>query len=287
MHPIFACARAVTLTKASKTPCSQPSSVKSTPFRKMTSLPSSVRQLIATFRIQLTTTLGRDLIGAYLFGSVAFPEYDPRSGDIDFYVMIRRPLTPTQKRNLDNMHRILSAKFRFGDRLDGFYITWQKARKRRMPTCLPFAANGRLHKGGKDDAWALHRQHLRRGACVVLHGPQPATFLPSASWYEIKKALIAEFSYARRLVRKYPSWSVLNTCRIVYSLEKRDAVVSKIQATQWAMRMMPGEWKSLIHSALRVYLKRRGDQRRLGCGSRAFLKFSSNRICSLSSTELS
>jgi hypothetical protein len=254
--------------------------VRFTPTSELASLPTNARRLIAAFRIQLATTLGSNLIGAYLFGSIAFPGFEPRSGDIDFYVLIRRPLTLAQRRNLDRMHRMLSRKLSLGKRLDGFYITLQKARKRSGPQRLPFAANGMLHKGGRDDAWALHRQHLRRGACVVLHGPKPVTILPSASWNEIVKALIAEFSYAQRLVYKYPFWSVLNACRIVYTFKNREEVVSKIQAARRAIRTMPDQWTPVIRSALRVYLKKRkrGDQRILKSDSYTFLGFASSQI---------
>jgi predicted nucleotidyltransferase len=245
-----------------------------------TLLQSGVRRLIAAFRTQLAITLGRNLVGAYLFGSIAFPGFEPRSGDIDFYVVLRRPLEHTRMRNLDTMHRILSDKFRFGKNLDGFYITLRKARKRSTPARLPFAANGRLHKGGRDDAWALHRQHLRRGACIILHGPKPVTIVPSASWDEIKKALIDEISFAKRLAHKYSFWSVLSLCRIMYTLRNREVVVSKIQAAQWATRTMPREWKPLIQCALRAYLKkqRQGDQRMLMSNSHAFLRFASDQI---------
>jgi hypothetical protein len=256
------------------------SPVSFTPTSKLTSLPTSVRPLIAAFRVQLANIVGRNLVGAYLFGSIAFSGFDPRSGDIDFYVLIRRPLTVSQKRDLDRMHRALSDKFHYGERLDGFYITLIKARKRSTPRRLPFAANGKLHEGGRDNVWALHRQHLRQGACVVLHGPRPVTFLPSVSWNEITRALIAEFSYAKRIADKYPSYSVLNACRIVYTFKNKDGVVSKIQAAHWATSTMPHHWKPLIRSALRVYLKkpRRGDQKSLKNNSQAFLRFASSQM---------
>ena len=33
-------------------------------------------------------------------------------------------------------------------------------------------------------------------------------------------------------------------------------VVSKIEAAKWALRKLPTQWRALIQSALRVYLKR-------------------------------
>ena len=247
---------------------------------QLASFPLDIRQLIASFRIELIKILEHNLIGIYLFGSIAFPGFEPRSGDIDFYVLLRHPLTPIQKKTLDTMHRTLSSRFRFGKALDGFYITLPKASKRSMPTRLIFAANGRLHKNGRDDAWALHRQHLRRGACIVLYGPKPKTIVPSPSWDEIERALNIEISFAKKVIDKYPFWTVLSLCRLVYSFENRQVVVSKIQAAKWALRKLPNHWRTLIQSALRVYLKKQkhADQEMLKRNSDAFFKFASDRI---------
>jgi hypothetical protein len=171
---------------------------------RLASLPADIRQLIGSFRLELVRTLERNLVGIYLFGSIAFLGFEPRSGDIDFYVLISRPLTQIQMKALDTMHRILGRSFRFGKALDGCYITLSKASKRRIPTRLVFAAGGRVHKNGRDDAWALHRQHLRQGACIVLYGPKPKTIVPSPSWDEIERALKFEFSFARKSHSQVP-----------------------------------------------------------------------------------
>jgi hypothetical protein len=244
----------------------------------LTYLASDIRQLIASFRIGLINTLGRNLIAIYLLGSIAFPRFEPGSGDIDFYVLLRRPLTPTEKKILDTVHRKLSNRFRYGKTLDGFYIPLTKARRKTAPTRLVFAANGRLHSGGKDSAWALHRQHLRRGACLILYGPKPKTIVPSASWHEIERALNMEISFARKIMHKYPFWTVLNLCRLIYSYENGQVVLSKIQAAEWALRKLPPQWRTLIRSSLRIYLRKHGDQRTLKKNSTDFFKFASGRI---------
>lgn len=128
------------------------------------------------------------------------------------------------------MHRTLSSRFRFGKALDGLYIPLSKASKRSIPTRLIFAANGRVHKNGRDDAWALHRQHLRQGACIILYGPKPRTILLPPSWNEIERALNTEISFTKKVLDKYPFWTVLNLCRLIYSFENRQVVISKIQA---------------------------------------------------------
>jgi hypothetical protein len=249
-------------------------------LQRPTNLPSNIRSLIATFRKELVNTLAQNLVGIYLFGSIAFPGFEARSGDIDFYVILGRPLTLTETKALDAMHHTLSSTFRFGKNLDGFYITLSKATTKSTPTRLVFAADGRIHKEGVDDAWALHRQHLHKGACIVLYGPEPRTIVPPPTWKEIVRALHGEIRFAKKIIHKYPSWAVLNLCRLIYSFEKKEVAVSKIQAAQWAVRELPNQWRALIQSAVRVYLERqrRGDQERVKKNGFDFLKFASERI---------
>src|SRR5216683_3039829 len=77
---------------------------------------------MAEFREGLMTSLSNNFVGAYLHGSIAFPEYSPEAGDIDFYVVTRRSLNGTEIKSLAHLHRSLAAKLEFGGELDGFYI---------------------------------------------------------------------------------------------------------------------------------------------------------------------
>ena len=87
-----------------------------------------------------------------------------------------------------------------------------------------------------------------------------------------------EISFAKKIMHKYPFWTVLNLCRLIYSFENRQVVISKIQAAEWALRNLPIRWRTLIRSALRIYLRKHGDQRTLKKNSNAFFKFASDRI---------
>ena len=100
---------------------------------QLTYVASDIRQLTASFRTDLISTLGQNLIAIYLLGSIAFPRFEPRSGDIDFYVLLRRPLTLAEKKTLDTIHRKLSHRLRFGKALDGFYIPLTKASRKTTP----------------------------------------------------------------------------------------------------------------------------------------------------------
>ncbi len=229
-------------------------------FDKTSRLPREVQGLVAEFREQLPKVLGKNLVGTYLFGSIAFPEYEPRAGDIDFYTVIRRRLGAREIRDLDRMHRVLTAKFDFGRKLDGFYIPLFQARRSRSSRRLVSSSHGRIHRGGFDDAWALHREHFRRGAYIRLHGPRSRDIFSTADLSSIRKALYRGLAYSRNIIDSDPWWAVLNLCRVVYTFRTGRIAVSKLQGARWALKELDPKWRPPIMAAIRTY-KRQGSSR--------------------------
>ncbi len=250
-------------------------------------VPSSVRPLIREFRDELLKTLDNNLVGAYLHGSIAFPEFQPRAGDIDFYVVVKRILNKNDRNDLDHLHGALAHRFLFGKKLDGFYIPVAQAKRRKSPRGLVYAAHGRLHQGGLDDAWSLHRAHFHRSAYIALHGPRASKIFPPASWPEIRKELYKQLHYARSIISKDSAWAVLNLCRLIYSFVTRTIAVSKMRAAKWGLKNLPSRWRPLIRSAINAYRDRtdRRDQLPLRKNARAFLGFASVQIIAYDSTE--
>ena len=236
----------------------------------------------------LVKTLQQNLVGIYLFGSIVFPSYEPRSGDIDFYVVVKRVLKTREKNELDNLHRALARRFRFGRLLDGFFITLAKARRSTSPGGLPYAANGHLHTGGSDIDWALHREHFHRGAFMLLYGTDSRMVFPRASWRQIEKALDENLAYVKKQLHGYPFWSVMQLCRLIRSFQKGVADISKVEAARWALDELPSAWRPLIRSAMRVYhgMGIERDRKLLKENARAFFTFSSNQIAKMKQREL-
>jgi len=241
---------------------------------------------VEEFRDELFTVLGKKLVGAYLYGSIAFPEYEPRAGDIDFHVVVRKSLTGEDVKGLDRLHRTLAAKFEFGKRLDGFYIPLAKARRSRIPRGLVYGAHGRIHRGGSDDTWALHREHLHASAYIRLQGPSGSRIFPRADWKSIRSALYRQLLYARKIIESDSWWAVLNLCRLVYSFENGRTVISKVGAARWALKRLPSKWRPVIRSAIKTYHGTETSNERavLKRDSRKFLGFASVRIIAFDST---
>ena len=232
------------------------------------------------YREGLLTSLGNNLVGAYLHGSIAFPEFEPRAGDIDFYVVIRRSLNRREINGLDRLHRALAKRFEFGSKLDGFYISSASARRQETPEGLVYGAHGRIHHGGSDDAWAIHREHFARSAYIRLYGPSAGRIFSRPKWGEIRSALYRQLVYARRIIDSDPWWSVLNLCRLTYDFKTGDIIASKLGAAGWGLKRLPSRWKPVVKSAIKTYkgIAARNDRVILKRDARRFLGFASVRV---------
>lgn len=247
--------------------------------------PESVRRLAEEFRDGLFQILKGKLIGAYLLGSVAFPGYNPVSGDIDFFVIIRERLDEQEFASLEILHSFLSVKFEFGEKLDGYYLPLAKAQGEGTPKNLVYSAHGRMGSGRSDSAWALHREHFYGSAFVRLQGRDPKTIFRAPDVSAIRSALYREFHYAKSIIDTDSWWAILSLCRLMYTFEKGKVVVSKVGAARWAMRTLP-KWRMLIRSAIRTYQRteKRMDQVLQRRRAREFLGFATVRIIAFDTT---
>ncbi len=243
-------------------------------------LPRGVRRLLRRFRERLEDALGDNLVGIYFVGSIAFPGFVPDRVDLDFQVVVRHELQESEVAALRDMHRLLVGEYRYAEHLDGFYLPLSKAQLPDPPENLVGAGGEELWTSGTDGAWALHRDHIHRGAVLVLAGPDPATLSPPATWPEMARALDDERRFIEAHLDHYPFYCVLNLCRLVYTWGTKDVTISKVAAADWALEKLPRQWHALIRSALRVYRMEdeEADLQRIRDGIHSFYRYASRRI---------
>jgi len=208
-------------------------------------VPHDIQDLGAALVQGLTATLGHKLDGVYLYGAVAFFE-GGATGDVDFHVILREPLTEGEKAALRALHDELARDYPpLGVDMDGYYILLADARRTSPP-------EHQFLPGVFDKSWALHRAHIRAGRCIVLYGPDPKGIYPPATWPELEQALQGELDYVRRHLTEYPAYCVLNLCRLMYSYQTQDVVTSKRASAAWADGALP-QWQALVEAAIKTY----------------------------------
>ncbi len=194
------------------------------------------------FLAGLREALGDDLVSVYLYGAVTFPRPDGWTLDVDFHTLLARAPADGPRDGLRRLHARLAAASDLGRELDGYHLRLADAGGSEPPRDV---------LGNVDDAWALHRAHVLAGRVAVLHGRHPRTILAPPSWAEALEALREELGY----ITEHPehaAFGVLNACRIAWSLEHRDVVVSKWDAARWGASSRPG-WSGALGAAVRSY----------------------------------
>lgn len=193
----------------------------------------------------LREALSDTLHGVYLYGAATFPDGAP-TGDIDFHVILAGTLSASEREAIERLHDAVAERYPpLGRELDGYYLLLDDARR-------PTPPRSQMWDGATDTAWALHRAHILAGRCVVLHGPDPNEVYPPVDWPELEAALYSERDYIKEHLAQYPDYCILNLCRLMYSFETRDVVISKARAGEWARDVLP-EWRQAIELARKSY----------------------------------
>jgi hypothetical protein len=232
--------------------------------------PADLEPLCQALLCGLRQILAEKLLGLYLYGAIAFPE-GGATGDIDFHAILAEPPEAAEKSAVADLHAGLARDYPpMGGELDGYYILLKDALRAEPPA-------HQLLPGVSDNSWALHRAHLRAGRCIVLHGPEPGQLLPAPSWPELEGALRGELDYVGAHLADAPAYCVLNLCRLIYSFQTRDVVVSKRASAAWAERRFP-DWRPLIEAALRSYDLRVADEGTVGSQVAVFFRFAREEI---------
>ena len=224
-----------------------------TAVRAMVEMKSQIQKRIApvcaVFATGLRDIFGENLAAVYVYGAAVFPAAPTQLGDIDLHVILHRPPSAAQRREVRALHRELAKRFPgVGDDLDVWYITTQDARRRRAP-------RHQLDLAARDGSWALHRAHWLGGRYVLLYGSPPEEFCVPPSWTELERALRDEFRFVESQIDngRAQAYCILNLSRILYSMRTRDVVVSKEATAQWALRQLPGRYRPTVRAARRVY----------------------------------
>jgi hypothetical protein len=233
-------------------------------------LPHEVRTLAEAFRDGVTDALGNQLACLCLLGSVAFPGFEPHFADIDFHGIADGELRTAEQDTLARLHARLATDYVLGRLLDGSYMPLAKIGP-EPPQGLDGVAEGVFKRGGANrdrGGWALERAHLHAGAFVLLQGRDPREVYPLPDRSELTAALDEEFEELAltRMLERHPVYSTLNLCRLVYSVETGDVVVSKVTSAEWALSRLPEEWRPLVLDALALY---HGDPRAADLADRA------------------
>jgi hypothetical protein len=91
---------------------------------------------------------------------------------------------------------------------------------------------------------------------------------------ELEAELEDQLQYVKEHLVVYPAYCILNLCRLMYSFEQREVVISKAAAGEWAWELFP-QWRVLIEAARRFYARQASaeDEDYMKSQVKAFYRF--------------
>jgi predicted nucleotidyltransferase len=217
-----------------------------------------VNEVLDRLGTSLVRILGAELIGLYLYGSLASGDFDPNSSDIDFVAALAVKPEARVVDRLRQVHEDLQRSDPWGARLEGAYIDRVALRRHVAGEAHPFLNEDHpLSIAVLDESWVINRAQLRDMG-LTISGPDPASLIDKVSGEQMQAAMHQELeTWWRPLMqgspkmqpRRYQSFAVLTMCRALFLFE-HGRIASKPTAAEWAISSLGPEWRSLIERAL-------------------------------------
>jgi len=218
-------------------------------------IPADVQVVLARLLEGVNLALGDDLVGVYLFGSVATGDYEPGISDVDTVALLRSDLTAAQLAALDRLHRDIADEMPVWDeRVEVVYLSTRALRDLRVRTSAAARISpGELfHAIEVDRGWLIDWYRLREVG-VALSGPPATSVVPTIT----REAYVGG---VRELMLRWPDWiggldnrgsqayAILTMCRGLRTIRTGDHVSKRVGA-RWASRELP-QHAALIQRAV-------------------------------------
>src|SRR5258708_7382580 len=206
-------------------------------------------------RDAITATTGPDLVGLYLYGSLATGDFDERISDIDLLAVLSTEISHELAARLERVHDQLAKDHpSWRGRIEVVYVSaLGLANLRVVPPRIHVISSGEpFHVISAGTDWIITWYPARHHG-VALVGPPATEVVPATSFEEYANAVR---NYMQRFKERIPdnaapgsqAYAVHAMCRGLYTWRHGEPV-SKLRAAAWAQRELPG-WAGLIREAV-------------------------------------
>ncbi len=223
-----------------------------------------IRRFVIRVAAELGEVLGEALRGMYVHGSLAMGTFARHSSDIDFFVVVRDKLAPSKRAAVARTLISLSDSRPTSVDLEATVLAerYLKAYEHPLPYEVQYNKEsqaalraGRLDftRDLSDSALAVQLFAVKQRG-IRLTGPRPADAIGLIPWYAFMDAVIADFDSNGKTMRENPAAAVLNACRTLHDATLPSiAVVSKDEAAEWALYMLPEHFRPMVRDAREVH----------------------------------
>ncbi|MBK8025092.1 MAG: DUF4111 domain-containing protein [Chloroflexi bacterium] len=214
-------------------------------------------RIVAGFR----TVLGENLVGIYLHGSLALGGFNPVTSDVDFMVVVWKPLDDSTRQAIVALTLEL-AEDAPAKGLEFSIVLLRDTQDFVHPAPFEFHYSRDWHQtyvehgaapstASVDPDLAAHFTITRRRG-IVLYGPPIDTVFGHVPEADYRDSIVRDAQQILDDIATNPVYSILNLCRVLaYVREGR--VTSKLEGGQWGMEHLDATFRPLIAQALEVY----------------------------------
>ena len=206
----------------------------------------AAREGVAAWAEAAAEAVGGNLVGIYLYGSLARGCFHPGTSDVDVVVVTEGPCSEAM------ISRIAKAHEEAGVPVDATFVTRSQVGVDETPTPVEFVVKPEGEQrvvrlpGGHGD-FLLQRQDVYDCDAAIVGEPAREVVRP-VPWAALARCLDYLFPH---IVPRFKS-PVLMLSRIAYAFANRK-LCSKREAGEWAMGALGAEWRPLVAEALEKY----------------------------------
>jgi predicted nucleotidyltransferase len=220
-----------------------------------------VNEILSLLLSNVQEILGDQIVGMYLFGSLANGGFDEHS-DIDVLTVTDGEISANAFSALKELHkRINKLDSPWAFQVEASYIPRTALRRfdpaNKLHPHMDRGNNEILHMMSHESDWIIQR-HLLREHGIVIAGPSLGELIDPVASRELRRAVVDVLPLwvipilenpSQIHQRGYQSYCVLTLCRMFYTL-KHGEVLSKAAAAKWALENLDPKWRPLIERAL-------------------------------------
>jgi streptomycin 3"-adenylyltransferase len=220
--------------------------------------PRFTREVLRETFSSVHSILRDNLIGIYLYGSLAMGCFHPKSSDIDIIFVVKKRLPKEQRKKIIEY---LKGAFSKEKRIELSIIRANVIRNPQYPMMvdLHYEYWGNIFENEKDNEILSNLYTTgKRGFCVW-GAPISDVFSKIPAQYHLR-SVVEDIQHTRKYLHENPEsvgydvavYWVLSSCRILAFI-REEKVLSKPEGGRWGLANLPKEYHNLIKQALSCY----------------------------------
>jgi Domain of unknown function (DUF4111)/Nucleotidyltransferase domain len=223
-------------------------------------VPSTVQPLLNEYVQQLTYQYDDNILGVYVYNSIALGAYDETRSDIDLLILIKNDFDDNDWNKLYVLHQQLGKKYALAKRMEGMYIKQGDISKvnEEIDPYLYFVGT-KLHKKGHHDLNFVTWYTLKHNGLTVHGSPINKLHIDVTEEQLLRTMAYNLHTYwggkaKKKLIFLLDGWvefAVLTLCRVVYTIDTKK-VTSKLDAATYTENQIEIAFQLLIQEAVRI-----------------------------------